>query len=285
MMFGDVGHGLIIAALGFFLRHRLQGYAPIVVAAGGASVLFGVLYGSVFGHETLIHPLWISPLSDPLLMLRMAMAWGVGFILLATTLTIYNRLREQRWLQALMDGKGVAGIALYAAMIWLLYGWITHGATSAGAVTLLLGSLLSVMAYRWTQIGGPVGEKMLTVLIEGFETVMSYVSGSLSFLRVAAFSLNHVALALAVFAIADTLQGVGQWVVIVLGNLFIIVLEGAIVAIQVMRLEYYEGFSRFFHGDGQEFAPLKRLRVRPSSSATTRADARHQAPGSPTAAL
>ena len=83
------------------------------------------------------------------------------------------------------------------------------------------------------------------------------MSGTLSFLRVAAFSLNHIALAAAVFAIAGMLGSVGHGITVVLGNIFIIVLEGAIVAIQCLRLEYYEGFSRFFSGKGRAFEPLK----------------------------
>jgi V/A-type H+-transporting ATPase subunit I len=85
---------------------------------------------------------------------------------------------------------------------------------------------------------------------------MSYFANTLSFLRVAAFSLNHAALALAVFALAGTMEAAGHWMVVILGNIFILILEGAIVAIQVLRLEYYEGFSRFFSGDGRAFQPL-----------------------------
>jgi V/A-type H+-transporting ATPase subunit I len=75
-------------------------------------------------------------------------------------------------------------------------------------------------------------------------------------MRVAAFSINHVALALAVFTIADSFGTTGRWLSLVIGNIVILVLEGAIVAIQVLRLEYYEGFSRFFSGSGRAFEPL-----------------------------
>jgi V/A-type H+-transporting ATPase subunit I len=104
--------------------------------------------------------------------------------------------------------------------------------------------------------GSATAERVLIVLMEGFESVMAYISNTLSFLRLAAFSLNHVALSIAIFTVADMLQSTGYWVTVVLGNIFILVLEGAIVAIQTLRLEYYEGFSRFFGGDGREFRPL-----------------------------
>ena len=106
-----------------------------------------------------------------------------------------------------------------------------------------------------------MGEKILVVFIETLETVIGYVSNSLSFLRVAAFSLNHVALSIAVFTLAGMMGPMGHWITVVLGNVFILVLEGGIVMIQVLRLEFYEGFARYFSGDGHEFAPLH-LRLR-----------------------
>ncbi len=110
----------------------------------------------------------------------------------------------------------------------------------------------------------------MVVFIEGFEALMNYIANTLSFLRVAAFSLNHAALAMAVLTLAAMMGMVGHGLMVVLGNLFILVLEGAIVAIQVLRLEYYEGFSRYFRGDGREFRPLTLPpQTRPYGSATS----------------
>ena len=44
--------------------------------------------------------------------------------------------------------------------------------------------------------------------------------------------------------------------VILIGNSIIIVLEGLIVTIQVVRLQYYEFFSKFFTESGEEFTPF-----------------------------
>jgi V/A-type H+-transporting ATPase subunit I len=44
--------------------------------------------------------------------------------------------------------------------------------------------------------------------------------------------------------------------VVIFGNLFVILLEGFIVAIQTMRLHYYEFFSKFFTGGGLPYEPL-----------------------------
>lgn len=256
IMYGDVGHGAVIAAAGLFFRHRLRGFGPFVTAAGMASLAFGFLYGSVFGFEGWLRPLWIAPLSDPNRMLMVALYWGIAFILLTTLLTVYNRINEKRILEALCDGKGLAGLLFYLGLLYGGWRWFSEGrfgAVEASGIGLPLGI---VLAYRWRENPVPFGERLLVVTIESFETIMAYLSGTFSFLRVAAFSLNHVALAVAVLALAKMMDTAGHWTTVVFGNVFSLVLEGGIVTIQVLRLEYYEGFSRFFQGDGREFRPL-----------------------------
>ena len=51
-------------------------------------------------------------------------------------------------------------------------------------------------------------------------------------------------------------NGSPNWIVIILGNLFVCAMEGLIVGIQVLRLEYYEMFSRFYKGSGRKFEPF-----------------------------
>jgi V/A-type H+-transporting ATPase subunit I len=123
------------------------------------------------------------------------------------------------------------------------------------AAFAILG-LVMIAIGIWKKIQAALAERLLVMLIETVETVTNLFANTLSFLRVAAFSLNHVALAMAVFTLAGSLDTSGHWVTIVLGNVVIIVLEGGIVAIQSLRLMYYEGFSRFFNGDGIEFKPI-----------------------------
>jgi V/A-type H+-transporting ATPase subunit I len=257
MMFGDVGQGALIALAGLLLHRRRYRFAPLAVAVGASSTLFGLLYGSVFGYEHLLPALWMSPLSDPMLMLGVALGWGVGFILLATLLTIRNRIAEGRWRDALLDSHGAAGLLLYAGLLAAAWRYASAGVLD-GITVLTLGTALAAMFFHAWQhnSGSAFAERLLIVLMEGFESVMSYISNTLSFLRLAAFSLNHVALSIAVFTVANMLHTSGYWATVVLGNLFILLLEGAIVAIQTLRLEYYEGFSRFFGGDGRAFRPL-----------------------------
>jgi V/A-type H+/Na+-transporting ATPase subunit I len=257
MMFGDVGQGVIVILAGVLLRRRLGQYATLAVAVGLSSTAFGLLFGSVFGFEHVIPALWMSPLSDPMRMLGVALAWGIGFILLATMLTIRNRIVDGRMLDALLDSHGAAGLLLYAGL--LIAAW-RYAATGRAAIVPLLAicvALAAIFAHSWRESQAVAGgEKLLIAVMDAYESIMAYVSNTLSFLRLAAFSLNHVALFIAFFTVAKMLHAPGYWATVVAGNLFILVLEGGIVAIQTLRLEYYEGFSRFFSGDGRAFRPL-----------------------------
>lgn len=258
MMFGDVGHGLVIAAAGLGLwRHGGSRLATLPLLAGGSSIFFGLLYGSVFGFEHVIPALWMSPLHDPIAMMQIAAWLGVGFIALTTLMNVINRIIDRDWRSAFMAGNGIAGLIFYLGMIASIAAALSDMPLPGHLVAALLGTPASVfITQQWRRAEGGIGERLMITLIETFETVMGYVSGTLSFLRVAAFGLNHVALAIAVFTLADMLGDFGHWLMVIGGNIFILVLEGAIVAIQVLRLEYYEGFSRFFGGRGRAFQPM-----------------------------
>ena len=257
MMFGDLGQGAVIALAGIVVSKRDGKYGPLLVAAGLSSALFGLLYGSVFSFEKIIPALWVAPLSDPMLMLRVALAWGIGFIVLATLLTIYNRLIEGHLRDALLGSHGAAGLIAYLGLLAGAWRLVTTGRLGIAipvVVCIALGGMFKDSWERNTE--GAFAERVLIALVEAYEAIMAYVSNTLSFLRLAAFSLNHVALSITILALGHMLHTGGYWVTVLLGNVFILVLEGGIVAIQAIRLEYYEGFSRFFNGDGRLFQPL-----------------------------
>ena len=257
MMFGDIGHGLTITLVAWLARHRLGSFTPFVIGAGLSATLFGLLYGSLFGYEHVIDAIWIPPLSDPLYMLSVALAWGIGFLLLISAICIYNRFVQGAIGEALFDTNGLVSTLLYLSLLYGLFRLYREGTFGIAAASISGGSLLVLFRYRMKQAAGPLTERLLIALIETFEALTGYIANTLSFLRVAAFSLNHVALAIAVFTLAGMIESIhGHILMVVFGNLFILVLEGAIVTIQALRLEYYEGFSRFYSGDGTRFDPL-----------------------------
>ena len=164
---------------------------------------------------------------------------------------------HHRGLHARHLHHGLVNLLFYLALVGGGYQLYSTGTFGWQATSVVLLSLLTLAVHTWREMQAPTGEKVLVVVIETLETVIGYVSNTLSFLRVAAFSLNHVALSIAVFTLAGMMDTAGHWITVVLGNLFILILEGGIVLIQVMRLEYYEGFSRYFFGDGREFTPVR----------------------------
>src|SRR5512135_36736 len=256
-MFGDIGHGAAIVLLSMVLARRLGGMAWVGIAAGAVSMLFGFFYGSLFGYEDIIAPLWLSPLHDPIRVLTIAVAFGVGFIVFTLLVNAYNKGVAGRASEALFDSAGLAGLAFYLGAVGVLASWAGVLDVVRPAAMLAGLGIVVVAAYKWVEAEAGLGERILVTLVETLETAINLFSNTLSFMRVAAFSLNHVALALAVFTLAHGLDAAGHGITLVLGNIVIIGLEGGIVAIQALRLMYYEGFSRFFSGDGREFVPLR----------------------------
>ncbi|KHD09135.1 hypothetical protein PN36_23190 [Candidatus Thiomargarita nelsonii] len=250
-MFGDVGHGALIAGAGWYWRDKFKSFTIFFIAAGFSSIIFGLLYGSIFGFEEILLPaLWLSPIHNPNLMLKFALYWGIAFIILASFINLINNWRQG---QTVLN---IAGLLLYLGGIYAIQHWMEKDVFNTDQQFAILLPLLIILAYKWNKNNLPIAERILVTLIEGLETIINYLANTLSFLRVAAFSLNHAALAIAVFTLANMMTTPANWLTIILGNLFIIIIEGAIVTIQVLRLEYYEGFSRFFKGDGRLFRPL-----------------------------
>ena len=134
-----------------------------------------------------------------------------------------------------------------------------------GTLALLVLPLAAVFFHPFTEQRekGETPAYLLCAegLIEVIETILGFLANTFSFLRVAAFGLAHVGLSLAVFALAEqALQlPLGLFfagLVHLIGNLVILVLEGMIVSIQAVRLEFYEFFGKFFRGGGIRFRPL-----------------------------
>ena len=98
IMFGDVGQGACLLAGGFLLyRFKNIRLAGIVGVAGIWSVIFGFLYGSVFGFEELLPALWMKPMDNIMTTLMLAIGFGAALILLAMILNIINAVRAKEY--------------------------------------------------------------------------------------------------------------------------------------------------------------------------------------------
>ncbi len=275
-MFGDAGQGLCLLAGGFLLyRAKKMSLAAIISCCGFFSTIFGLLFGSIFGFEEIIEPLWLRPAQAmtnlPFIgklntVFIVAVAMGMGIILLTMILNIINAYKAHEPVESWFDTNGIAGFVFYASLVITVILYMTGKSLPATfvlvvmfliplALIFLKEPLTAVVEKKAEKIEGGKGMFVVQGFFEMFEVLLSYFSNTLSFVRVGAFAVSHAAMMEVVLMLAGIESGNPNWLVVVLGNLFVCGMEGLIVGIQVLRLEYYELFSRFYRGTGRPFKP------------------------------
>lgn len=281
-MFGDVGQGLCLFIGGAILyRIKHIALAAIISLAGIFSTLFGFLYGSFFGFEELIPALWLKPreavITLPFIgsmntVFVAAIVFGMFTILVTMIFHIINAIRAKDLENILFDQNAAAGLVFYGSLVCVIFLYMTgHKIPAALVLTIMfLVPLLLIMLKepltRLVKKKTPAiegGKAMFFVqsFFELFEVLLTYLSNTLSFIRMGAFAVSHAAMMEVVLMLAGAAEGGSpNWLVIVLGNLFVCAMEGLIVGIQVLRLEYYEMFSRFYKGNGREFHPFIKIK-------------------------
>lgn len=281
IMFGDLGQGLCVSLVGYLMwRFKKMALGRILIPCGISSAFFGLIFGSVFGFEEALNPLYHAlfgleekpvEVMDPFttnMIIYSAVGLGIILVMIAILINIYSSLKRHRYESALFGPNGVAGFVFYAS---LTLGFGLQLITGKTIVTLpyvvcLIIFPLVVISFREV-LGDFVehkphplpekwGEFIMQNFFEVFEFLLSYASNTISFLRVGAFVLVHAGMMVVVFTLAGMSSGIGYVLIVVIGNAFIMGLEGLLVGIQVLRLEFYEMFSRFFDGDGRPFVPV-----------------------------
>jgi V/A-type H+-transporting ATPase subunit I len=270
----------VLAIIGYALfrtSYRYTDIGVLLVECGVASAIFGLLYGSVFGSERLIRPIWFNPMRNVSTSIEVALFFGATLISVGLVLNIVNGLRAGDISAAIFGERGLMGAFMYWVCLAVATKYLLTGRAGLAGTALLL--LLGIPAitillrrpveeiFRRRRAQQPPPWKrapaiFLESLMELFDAFLSYLANTVSFIRLAAFSLAHIGLFAAVFALADSLSrlsggGVFYWLMLIAGNIAIIVLEGMVASIQAIRLEYYEIFSKFFKGGGEAFRPLE----------------------------
>jgi V/A-type H+-transporting ATPase subunit I len=271
-MFGDIGHGLLLFLATTWMGKKgimNHSLAYVMKYASCSSVVFGALYGSAFGFENPDWALWISPMHNISLLFSVAIFMGVLMISLGMILNMIVRFRQRDFGQLLFDGQGLAGLFVYwgsaiAIFVSVMgykmafpvsYLWYTIAAVFI--LTFFRDALARTLLHQRIEHAESRGVQTIEVI----HSLMNYFSNTASFIRLGAFALNHVALSTTVLLLSNMLGnmaggGVLKALMIIVGNIFIVSLEGLIVFIQVLRLEYYEFFSKFYKGGGSAFKPV-----------------------------
>lgn len=270
IMFGDIGQGLCLVIGGFLLyKIKKMNIAAVISIAGLWSTFFGFMYGSLFGFEEILQPVWRRPMEDIMSTLMTAVAFGVGLILVAMVLNIINGIKAKNVEKIFFDPSGLAGLLCYGSVVVFVLLMLT-GHTLPGTIVLciivgvpLLAIFLKEPLTRLVKKESkifPSGSKVMffvEAFVELFDVVLSYATNTISFVRVGAFALSHAGMMGVVLSLANIESGHPNLLIVILGNIVVTGLEGLVVGIQVLRLEYYEMFSRFYRGSGKAFKPYK----------------------------
>ena len=260
MMFGDVGHGAVLSTFGYVLLKKTQDYkvlAQIMISTGISAMFFGFLYSSIFGfHDILPHILFI-PMENVSKILSISLVIGFLIITLSMALNIFSRFKNRDFFRLFFGSGGVLWLLVYWFLIGIAVKYILYNLSVIIEVYILI-TILLILFFMFLYKSKDIAKSIIQTTIE----VMEYATNTLSFIRLGAFTLSHAALFLALFSIADlisqnTQTGVGYWISMIVGNIIIIVLEGVVVAIQTLRLEYYEFFKRFYSGGGERYLPFR----------------------------
>jgi V/A-type H+-transporting ATPase subunit I len=267
-------------------------FAPIFMAIGVSSSIMGLLTGEFFGTETVLEPfaefvtglfgkphapiLHLMPSADPKSIYVMFGVFGVavaiGFVIntCGLLLNIINNFMRKKYAEALFGKNGIAGAVFFWYVIALVLRIVLAKHTVAAYDIIIIAVSLFFAAFaepfeRAFEGKKPLfengfGTYLISSVVEIIEVISGYLSNTVSFVRVGAFALSHAVLNFTILTLTNMVGGpgsVGGIIVLIAGNALIIVLEGMIVAIQVIRLQYYEFFSKFFHETGKEFKPFR----------------------------
>lgn len=277
-MFGDVGQGLVLFLGGLFLyKTKKMDLAGIISCAGVFSVFFGFMYGSFFGFEDVLKAIWLKPMNQmmdvPLVgrlnaVFVIAIGFGMFIILICMVFNIINSIRRGDTEKTWFDSNAVAGLVFYGSIVLTIGLFISGKKLPAAAILVIMFGIPLLLMFLKEPLTNLVEKKseilpeqkgmfFVQSFFELFEVLLSYLSNTLSFLRIGAFAVSHAAMMEVVLMLAGATNGGNpNWIVVVLGNIFVCAMEGLIVGIQVLRLEYYEIFSRFYAGNGREFKPF-----------------------------
>ncbi|MEG0616026.1 MAG: V-type ATPase 116kDa subunit family protein [Oscillospiraceae bacterium] len=278
IMFGDLGQGIVVALVGYILqKYKKMPLGGILMRAGLFSGIFGCIYGSVFGFEHLLDPVYhaIGLASKPLevfesinLILISSVVLGAFIVLCAIIFGVVSKFKRGKIGEAIFSPNGISGLVFYVSILIMAADMLLLHIGIVSTPFIIIGLVIPFICMymceplerlvdtgKWHLENG-IGDLLMSGFFEMFDTLLSYVTNTLSFLRIGGFVLCHAGMMSVVFTLA-AMAGAAYWPVVVIGNIFVMCLEGLIVGIQALRLEFYEIFSRFFEADAVAFNPLR----------------------------
>ena len=277
MMFSDAGYGLLLVIvcgyLGFSgkLEKAKRKNYKMFFFCGVSTTFWGIMYGSFFGNivntvsttfsgkEISLAPIWIDPVSEPLILLIFSVAFGLIHILVGMSIKFYMLCRQKKVWEAIFDVG-------FWMMVLVGIGILSVGAGFSIPVLVEIGKYAAIFGAAGRVLTGGRENKnifgKLFVGIVGLYDITGYVSDALSYSRLMALGLATGVIASVINVLGsiagNSIIGMIMFVVIsILGHgiNFAINMLGAYV--HTNRLQYVEFFSKFYEGGRRKFVPFQ----------------------------
>ncbi len=277
MMFGDIGQGVVLLILGLILskiKRPLLGISAsginklgtILAVSAVSSIIFGFLYGEAFLFHVL-KPIWLNPLESMIDIMLISIIFGLVQLIIGIVLNIINLILHKEYLHAIFSWKGLIGLVYYLTGIFLAIKFITGGYTFAvfiqpenipflaiALITLTLIFFSPAIVTILEKGEEPLSSSIMMGFGEFLEGFISYLTNSISYVRLGAFAVAHVALGETAAVLSSSVGMISSYLLM---NILVIILEGFASGVQSLRLIYYEFSTKFYMNGGRLFRPLK----------------------------
>ncbi len=283
LMFGDAGHGTVIMIIGLlgikFIKGKYNHIYQLMIWCGSSAIIFGILFGSYFGMKW-FEPIWFdyhgiisgeshgdSKINTLFGVLGITVYFGIFVIYLGLLMNWINLIIKKKWLNLFFAKEGILGGWIYGAGIYTARVFILSDYKTLPDPGLLLFIIFIPILMLFVKAPLESRKQKLTAslltdfimdgIVQTLEVFTGYLSNTLSFMRIAGLGIAHISLMIAFFQIAESVNNVVISVIIlIIGNVLVIALEGLSAGIQSLRLNYYEFYSKYFNGKGRGFNPL-----------------------------
>lgn len=296
LMFADLGQGFVLLLIGLLGKSWYKKYpmakdglisrylCSLLIYLGPASMVGGLLFGSCFGFSW-IPALWFNYhsvvnghggeglIQDVYDILGITIKFGIIIIATGLVLNWINLVRKKRYFELIFDKNGLVGGVLYAVGVWFGFGFVAGGYKEFPTAPWLIPAVIIPLVLIFLKepvhfviqkrkghkesVSQLVINTVMESLIEILEIFSGFLANTLSFMRVAGLGIAHVSLMTAFEDMASMTGNIVFYIIImILGNLLVIVLEGLSAGINSLRLNYYEFFTKYFTGHGFAYSPI-----------------------------
>lgn len=256
IMFADVGHGSLLMLTGLitlFFSGKVKGVLSYVVDNGGilflcglTSTIMGFLFGEFYGYHIDVLPfkfsipiihveLPLSPMENLMAMLKFCILISAIHLSSGIVIDFINKVKDGEYLKAF--SFSFCRLWFYVGFIisifmnkFDIYAWIYNPFTVYCVIIPLL--------LMW--FSGSLASDPVDALVYTFESAVSSLSNTVSYLRLLALALVHSLLSRIFVGLSN-----GNILILAIGSMAILMLEGLVVFIHTVRLMWVEWFSKF----------------------------------------